>query len=153
MSDFSISMNWVLLITPIVLPLKNAEIATAQAATLVWNNLARQVALRNSTSAQRAQAVILVYMIAWNKAVINHLAANRLNDIRTMMRRPFFPQEGIRPLRLLREGGLRGRRFLSAGNAGMAHHGGKSPTGYFLRMGRGASGVHTAGGVRNRPPF
>ena len=71
----------------IVLPLKNADSATTQAETLVRNNMARQVALRNSASAQMRQSVIPVYVIAWNKAVINHLATNRIDDILTLLRR------------------------------------------------------------------
>ena len=72
----------------IVLPPKNADRATAQAANLVWNNLARQVNLRVSTRAQQLEDVIPVYGIAWNKAVINHLATNRIKDFLTLLRRP-----------------------------------------------------------------
>ena len=71
----------------IVLPLQNADIATAQAATLVRGNLARQVNLRNSARCQLLEAVIPVYGIAWNKAVINHLTTNRINDILALLRR------------------------------------------------------------------
>lgn len=48
----------------IVLPLKNADSAHAHAAKLVWNNMARQVNLRNSTNAQMIRDVIHVYGIA-----------------------------------------------------------------------------------------
>ena len=87
-------MNWVFITISIVLPLKNADSATAQAAALVWNNLARQVNLRRPTRAQLLEAVIPVYGIAWNKAAINHLATNRINDIPTLLRRSeVFPKK------------------------------------------------------------
>ena len=58
------------------------------------NNLARQVAPRNSTSAQLAHAAIPVYGVSWEKAVIRHLATNRINDILAMMRRsPSSPKK------------------------------------------------------------
>ena len=78
----------------IVLPLKNADSATSQAAALVWNNLARQVGLLGSTRAQLLEAVIPVFGIAWNKAVINRLTTNRINDILTMLRlSELFPRK------------------------------------------------------------
>ena len=86
-------MNWIVIST-IVLPPQNADSATAQAATLVWNNLARQVSLRSSTRAQLLAAVIPVYGVAWNKAVTNHLTTNRSNDILTLLRRAeLFPRK------------------------------------------------------------
>ena len=86
LSDISFSMNWIFIST-IVLPPQNADNATAQAATLVWNNLARQVNLRSSTRAQLLEAVIPLYGIAWSKAAINHLATNRINDVLSLLRR------------------------------------------------------------------
>ena len=94
LSDPSSSTNWIFLTISIVLPLKNADRATAQAPKLVWNNLARQVNLRRPIRAQMLESVIPVYGIAWDKAVINYLATNRINDIPTLMRRSeAFPKK------------------------------------------------------------
>ena len=87
LSDPNCSMNWIFITISIVLPLKNADSSTAQAATLVRNNLARQLNLRNATSDHLLEAVIPAYAIAWNKAVINHLATNRSNGMLTLLRR------------------------------------------------------------------
>ena len=89
------------------LPLKNADSATAHAATLVWNNLARQVSLRGSTRAQLLEAVIPVYGITWNKAVINHLTTNRINDILTLFRRTeLFPRKEYDRMASFMKGGF-----------------------------------------------
>ena len=74
-------MNWRFVFTSLVLPLKNADSATAQAASLFWNNLARHLAIRDSAKTQLLQAVIAAYGSPWDKAVINHLMPNRINDI------------------------------------------------------------------------
>ena len=81
------NLSWVF--TPIVLPLKNADHATAHAATLVWNNSASQVRTRDSMMGKTLQSVGLVdgVSIAWNKASIYHLTTNRIDDIPTLMRR------------------------------------------------------------------
>lgn len=81
-------MNWRVYLTSIALPLKNAENATAPAATLVLGSLARQVSLRNSTKAPIPQAVLPAYGISWYKAAIHPLKTNRINDIMALLRRP-----------------------------------------------------------------
>lgn len=73
--------------TPISHPLKNSDSATAHTATLVWTNLARQVALRISASAQMAQSVIPVYGNARCEDFIDQLATSTIDDIVSLIRR------------------------------------------------------------------
>ena len=60
--------------------------------------MARQGHIRDSTNAQMFRAVVSAYWVAGDKAVILHLATNRVNDIPTLMRRsqPFPTREYTR---------------------------------------------------------
>lgn len=91
-------MNLRCVFTSTGLPLKNADSATAHSSTLVWGNMARQGHIRDSTNAQMFRAVVSAYWVAGDKAVILHLATNRVNDIPTLMRRsqPFPTREYTR---------------------------------------------------------
>ena len=50
--------------------MRNADVAAAEAAGLVWGHLARQVADPTTTAAKLARALDPVYRDTWNRALI-----------------------------------------------------------------------------------
>ena len=56
------------------LPRRNADPDASQAAGLVWGHLARQFADPNATAAKLARALVPVYGVTWNIAVITSTA-------------------------------------------------------------------------------
>ena len=60
------------------IPLRNVDSAASEAAGLVWGHLARQVADPDATAAKLARALVPVYGVTWNRAVITSGAVGGL---------------------------------------------------------------------------
>ena len=63
------------------LPRRNADSAASEAAGLVWGHLARQVADPNATATKLARALVPVYGVTWNRAVITSTAVGGTTEI------------------------------------------------------------------------
>ena len=71
----------------------NRDFAVAAAASLVWSNLSRSIAGTLTPAKKIAQAIIPVYGIAWNKAVITQLnRAENMDPILCKLRNPLLPR-------------------------------------------------------------
>ena len=68
-------------------PIENADTVRAAAATIIWDNLARRISARDATAAALRVAVMAVYGISWNRAVITALTTNRINDVLPLLKR------------------------------------------------------------------
>ena len=68
------------------------------AAKIIWGNLARFASYREVSLAAIRTAVMAVYGVSWNRAVMTAIATNRLNDVLAFAKRytPLPEREYIR---------------------------------------------------------
>ena len=67
------------------LPLCNVDSASSEAAGLVWGHLERQVADPDASAAKLARALVPVYGVTWNRAVITSDAVGGTNEINRVL--------------------------------------------------------------------
>ena len=88
-------------------PLRNADVAAAEAAGLVWGHLARQVEGPTATASKLARALAPVYGVTWNRAAITADAfggTDNINRVCCLMRNsPLIRSECDRLAALLKE--------------------------------------------------
>ena len=73
-----------------VVPLETADTAITAASDIAWSHLARTIGCH--TTAQLRQAVLAVSGIRWSGAVLNAIAANRINFELSRLRNSEFPE-------------------------------------------------------------
>ena len=79
---FSMIFQTFLLVMVITtLPRRNADSDASEAAGLVWGHLARHVVDPNATAAKLSRALVPVYGVTWNRAVITSTAVGGTTEI------------------------------------------------------------------------
>ena len=72
---------------------ENEDTAIAAAADVAWANLARTIGNRNLAPAEVRAAVLAVYGIRWNRAVLRALTTDRINRDHARLRNSDFPEQ------------------------------------------------------------
>ena len=79
-------------------PVHNADIATAAAANLVWDNVARQVGMPIMSASAMSTAIRPAYGVVWNRTIIDKVATKRINDELSRIRNSALPTQEYRRL-------------------------------------------------------
>ena len=71
----------------------NADIATAEAAKLIWDSAARQIGMPNLSAPAMASDIRPVYGTVWNRAIIDKVTTSRINQVLARIRNSPLPAQ------------------------------------------------------------
>ena len=72
---------------------EKVDTATAAAATIVWDNLARQINSKTGTPDKLKTAVLAVYGLTWNRAVLAAVSTDRICNVLALLRNSSIPRQ------------------------------------------------------------
>ena len=75
-----------------ILPVENLDTAAAAAGKVVMEKLNRQLGQRDISARELPQALIPLYGITWNRAVINLVAKDSINQLFVRLRNSPLPR-------------------------------------------------------------
>ena len=81
-----------------MIPGSSADIVTAEAAKLIWGNVARQVGMPNMSASEMCTSIRPVYGIVWNRTIVDNVATKRINDEPARLRNSALPPKDYQRL-------------------------------------------------------